>query len=45
VRDPRRILTDGSIYMYGGVLCEGMRFDDDAAEPLARDGDVGETSG
>lgn len=28
VEDPRRILTDGSVYMYGGVLCEGMRFDD-----------------
>jgi hypothetical protein len=28
VEDPRRILTDGSVYMYGGVLCEGMRFED-----------------
>lgn len=45
VRDPRRILTDGSIYMYGGVLCEGMRFDDAAADALASDGDVGQTSG
>ncbi|MGH2487102.1 MAG: hypothetical protein ACRDHE_13920, partial [Ktedonobacterales bacterium] len=45
VRDPRRILTDGSIYMYGGVLCEGMRFDDEAAEPLESDGSMGATSG
>jgi SAM-dependent methyltransferase len=28
VANPVRILTDGSVYMYGGVLCEGMRFDD-----------------
>jgi SAM-dependent methyltransferase len=28
VTNPVRILTDGSVYMYGGVLCEGMRFDD-----------------
>lgn len=32
VEDPRRILTDGSVYMYGGVLCEGMRFDDTPSE-------------
>lgn len=25
---PQHILTDGSMYMYGGVLCEGLRFDE-----------------
>lgn len=30
IEDPRRILIDGSVYMYGGVLCEGMRFDDNS---------------
>jgi SAM-dependent methyltransferase len=29
ITNPVRILTDGSVYMYGGVLCEGLRFDDD----------------
>jgi SAM-dependent methyltransferase len=24
---PERILTDGSTYMYGGVFCEGMRYE------------------
>jgi SAM-dependent methyltransferase len=30
VADPRRILYDGATYMYGGVLCEGLRFDEGA---------------
>ena len=34
VEDPRRILTDGSVYMYGGVLCEGMRYDDKLSAAL-----------
>ncbi len=33
VTNPVRVLTDGSVYMYGGVLCEGMRFDDDPLTP------------
>ncbi len=28
VEDPRRILYDGATYTYGGVLCEGLRFDE-----------------
>ncbi len=30
VQDPRRILYDGTTYIYGGVLCEGLRFDEAA---------------
>lgn len=30
VETPQRILEDGSVYMYGGIFCEGMRYD---AEP------------
>jgi SAM-dependent methyltransferase len=30
VQDPRRILFDGATYLYGGILCEGLRFDDAA---------------
>lgn len=25
---PRAILADGSVYLYGGLLCEGLRFDE-----------------
>jgi hypothetical protein len=32
VEQPARILTDGAVYLYGGILCEGMRFE---AEPSA----------
>src|SRR5258705_176459 len=32
VEQPTRILTDGAVYLYGGILCEGMRFE---AEPSA----------
>lgn len=28
VEDPRGILYDGATYTYGGVLCEGLRFDE-----------------
>jgi SAM-dependent methyltransferase len=27
VEQPARILTDGAVYLYGGILCEGMRFE------------------
>jgi len=30
--DPRRILADGSVYMYGGILCEGLRYDEEPAQ-------------
>lgn len=28
IAEPRRILYDGATYMYGGVLCEGVRFEE-----------------
>ncbi len=30
--DPQRILTDGSVYMYGGIFCEGLRYDEESAQ-------------
>jgi SAM-dependent methyltransferase len=30
IDDPRRILSDGSVYMYGGIFCEGLRFESEA---------------
>jgi SAM-dependent methyltransferase len=29
--DPRRILADGSVYMYGGMFCEGLRYEEESA--------------
>jgi SAM-dependent methyltransferase len=28
IEDPRRIIYDGATYLFGGVLCEGVRFDE-----------------
>jgi SAM-dependent methyltransferase len=32
VQNPQRILDDGSIYMYGGIFCEGLRYDEAPAK-------------
>lgn len=45
VEDPRRILIDGSVYMYGGVLCEGMRFDDETSTGIPGSAHRPEASG
>lgn len=29
VEQPARIVSDGAVYMYGGLLCEGMRYDEE----------------
>lgn len=39
------ILADGSVYLYGGLLCEGLRFDDDDYEADAGEYHDGEPSG
>ncbi|HEX9056821.1 MAG TPA: methyltransferase domain-containing protein [Ktedonobacterales bacterium] len=28
INDPRRILYDGATYIYGGILCQGLRYDE-----------------
>jgi hypothetical protein len=28
VETPQRIFYDGSVYTYGGILCEGLRYDE-----------------
>jgi SAM-dependent methyltransferase len=30
VADPKRILSDGSTYLYGGLFCEGLRYDEES---------------
>ncbi len=32
VEDPQRILSDGSVYTYGGIFCEGVRYDEEPAQ-------------
>jgi len=32
----RAILADGSVYLYGGLLCEGLRFEEDAVDALSQ---------